>query len=351
MWISEEVNCRLREFIITQMLNWLRFLLAVNDITDSNTITFDEFCADKRNGFIKWYNPSKNILNFKCLWDIIFVLINNDLRISYTQILSAYCRSNKIATKKDLYVKMSSELDHWVDTIGQFDEIVILSIVMSQNSDIWEELYKYDMFNMFDINHDIYNTFYTNTLDILIKNNFENIDPYSDDIQPYKPIRTKYDDPHQQVFYKYIMLRFHTQHLYVGMTSNNICELLSRIILNIFNINIIIMYEKIMFNNIDQIIDYFESKIPQYPAEIKYYLSILASIKGFIPMPDKIILANLAKMAELSNYNLRNLPIDPIIYGFSGATPLGKIPLEQIPEYYARLTHNYSGQHTKAARR
>jgi hypothetical protein len=179
-------------------------------------------------------------------------------------------------------------------------------------------------------------------------------------MKPIEPIKTKYDDPHQQVFYKYIMLRIHAIQTNLGfeMTTKMACATLSCIIDDMFYVKIPIHLldenieiNNIELNNIDQIIEYLESKIPQYPDEIKDHLLILTSSDGFIQPEDKHEMANLAKMAELSKYNLRNLPIEAIINGFYGAIPIKKIPLEQIPEYYARITHNYSGTNTKAARR
>ena len=356
--ILEEVNRRLREYIITQMSYFLRFMLAENEIEDSRTKTFDEVCDDERNELIQRYDSPKYIPNFNCLWDIIYNLWDIDTAKSYTPILSAYCRSNKIATKNDLYIKMSAKLESWIRTINRIEDIVIIAIGMSRNHDICYTLNIYDR----NYNNEYSITkFYKDSLDILIKNNFENIDPdllsFGYGIRPIKPVQNKYDDPLQQVFYKYIMRRFRQiqPDLTVNMTPGEICELLSEIIHFRFRINISlnipIIDKNIRFNNIDQIVDYFESKIPQYPTKLKDHLAILLSIGRLGYTSNDSLIANLAKMAELSKYNLRNLPIDLIINGYSGATPLDEIPLEDIPEYYARLTHNYSGTHTKAARR
>ena len=361
MRFSEEVNSRLREYIITQMLNFLRFLLAVNDIKDSGTKTFDEVCLEERKYFITemkiervraFYDlDNLYIPNYNCLWDLIFNNIGRRIKESYTPILSAYCRNHKIMTKRDLYIKMSAELDSWINTIKRFEDIVVISIGMARNFDIW---HTFDVYSRNFYNGDACTNWYRYALQILIENNFENINPdpksESYEILTIETIKNKYDDPVQQVFYKYIMIRLirGKKDLTVKMSTNDICNLLSRIIMYRFNINIPIHSkdENIQFNNIDQIIEYAESKIPQYPTEIKDYLSILASANMY---GCQIALANLAKMVELSKYNLRNLPIIPIIYGYYGATPLIDIPLEQIPEYYVRLTHNYNN--TKAAKR
>ena len=360
--ILEDVNHRLRGYFIRQMLNWLRFLLAVDDITDSGTKTFDEVCADEREKFIHdqiGYYDLQNLYvpNYRCLWDIIFNTL--DYRtIPYTPIFSAYCRSNKIATKTDLYIKMSGELESWVDTIHRFEDIVMIAIGMSQNNEIWYVFYKYNRVYNKRVPH---TTFYTNALDVLSKNNFENFYPHTYDIYAYKPIQTTYDDPLQQIFVKNIILKIQFEIQFeiqnnrdFKTTAKNICVLLSNAIKLRFSINIPIHPTdaelNIRLDTIDQIIDYCESKIPKYPAEIKDYLLILSSINAYISITDKITLANLAKMVELSDYNLRDLPIMAIICGLSGATPLEAIPLEQIPEYYERLTYSYSGKHTKPAR-
>ena len=352
MWISEEVDRQLREYIITQMLNLLRFLLAVNNITDSGTKTFAEVCDDKRNIFLQTYDSHPYIPNFKCLWDNIFNLVYIDPYGSFTPILSAYSRSNKIETKKELYVKMSSELEKWANTIKRIEEICIFAIGMTKKHNIWESLTIHNKYFNKDARM---KNFYRDSLDLLINNNFDNIDLESFEIKPIEPIQTKYEDPLQQVFYKYIILslRERQMDLHVRMTPDDICTVLSKIILFRFriSINIPIMDENIQFNNIDQIIEYLESKIPPYPAEIKGHLSILTAINGFLFIYNKSTMIKLARLSELSNYNLINLPVGAIIHGCCGATPLEDIPLEQIPEYYARLTHNYSGTHTKAAKR
>ena len=360
--LLEEVNRRLREYTITQMSNFLRFLLAVTDITDSGTKTFDEVCVEEYDKFIKTttyadeneYSHDDYIPYFNCLWDIIFNLFGWYYeRVSYTPIFSAYCRSNNIATKKELYVKMSAELESWIDTINRLEDIGIIAIGLSHKIEINEAFVYYDR------NKSTNNTkWYKSVLDILIKNNFENIDLDSYEMKPIEPIKTKYDDPHQQVFYKYIMLRIHAlqTNLSFKTTTKMACATLSCIIDNMFHVKIPIhlldeniKINNIELNNIDQIIEYLESKIPQYPDEIKDHLSILTSSDLFIQPEYKHAMANLAKMAELSKYNLRNLPIEAIINGFYGATPLMDIPLEQIPEYYARLTQSYNN--TKPARR
>ena len=356
--ILEEVNRRLREYVIRQMLNWLRFLLAVNDIADSGTKTFDEVCADEQTKFIniqKWYYDRQNLYvpNYRCLWDIIFNLLGSN-RI-FTPIFSSYCRSNEIATKTDLYIKMSGELESWVNTINRFDDIIIIAIGMSQNNEIWYVFHKYSRVYDKRVQH---TTFYTNALDVLSKNNFENIEPHTYDIYAYKPIQTTYDDPLQQIFVKYIIqniqYEFQTNRKFINMATN-ICELLSNEINYLFNISIPIHPTdaelNITLNNIDQITEYCESKIPQYPDKIKDYLVIYQSIGICIYIEHKSTIINLAKMAELSHYNLRDLPILSIINGEGGATKLAEIPLDQIPEYYARLTKSYSGLRTKAARR
>ena len=351
MWISEEVDRRLREYIITQMMKLFQFILAVNDIEDSGTKTFDEVCTDE------WTYIFPNIIpNYKCLWGFILHTSRKYFRRPYTPILSAYCRSNKINTKKELYIKMSAELESWINTINMFNDIVKIAIGMSQNKDICES---FSIYGRISEDDSMMINYYRDILDLLIKNNFENIDPYPDSMQlkPYKTIQIKYDDPHQQVFYKYIMFRLikKNQYIHITRTRSEICFQLLEIIYNIFYIIISIRptYAEwdLQLNNIDQIIEYAESKIPQYPSKIKDHLSILTSIDGFHYFPRGYNLSNLSKMAELSNYNLRDLPIEPIIYGEYGATPLEDIPLEKIPEYYARLTHNYSGQRTKAAKR
>ena len=352
--LLEDFNRRLREYIITQMLNFLRFLLAVNEINDSKTITFEQVCDVELRDFIGWYNYSKYIPNFKCLWDIIFnKLKHNDYdddETRFTTILSAYCRSNNINTKKDLYITMSSELENWVNTINRFEDIVILAIGMSQKLDICEISIQYD-WNLYE-DKDI-KKFYKDSLDLLMKYNFADIDPDSDYIKPKAHIKHKYDDPWQQVFYEYIMIELNNaQHYFpIRMSLNDICDSLSEIIRAIFNINIKFNPSdgNMILNNIEQIIEYFESKIPQYPDKIKDHLSILISMNR--PKYDTYTITKLAKMAELSKYNLRDLPIRPIIYGEYGATPLVQIPLEQIPEYYARLTQSYSGLHTNASKR
>ena len=365
MWISEEVDSRLREYIITQMLNYLRFLLTVNDIKDSGTKTFDEVCVEERKIFItentreslRAFYKLENLYipNYNCLWDIIF----NDLgffKESYTPILSAYCRNNEIMTKSALYIKMSAELDSWINTIKRFEDIVVIAIGMSRNFDIWYTFIGNGR-NLY--NDDTFSKYHRDILEILIKNNFEHIDPDAElyGIRPIKPVINKYDDPWQQVFYKYIMIRLirnHQHYLTVNTFPDYICDILSRIIMYIFEIYIPIHSkdENIKFNNIEQVIDYFESKIPQYPNEIKDQLSILKSTNVDIPLRrSQNFLTNLAKMAELSNYNLCNLPIYPIVYGYCGATKLSEIPFKQIPEYYAKLTQSYSGLRTKAARR
>ena len=371
--ILEEVNRRLREYIITQMLNFLRFILAVNEIEDSGTKTFDEVCADERDEFIKpttfeieneyyhddyfeddyfedEYDTEKYIPNFKYLWDIIFNKFGQFNKQPYTPILSAYCRSNNITAKQTLYIQMAAELETWVDTITQFDDIVIIAIGMVRNIDICSIFEEY-----LRISHKhgpIKLLFYENILSILIENNFENIDQYSFKIQPLKPIKQKYDDPLQQVFVKFINSKVDGPHknptaIY---TKETICKNISDIIYDMFDIIIPILPTdaNTEFDDIDQIIEYCELKIPQYPAEIKRNLSILQVIE--VSIYDDVF-TNLAKMAELSNYNLTNLPIGPMIYGFCGATPLNAIPLEDIPEYYERLTQRYSGTHTKVAKR
>ena len=353
MEIDAETKRRLSEYIITQMLNVLRFLLNVNEIVDSDTKTFDEVRIDTCNCFKQYY--PKYIPNFNCLWDIIFNFLSwNYKRVSYTPIFSAYCRSNNIATKKDLYIKMSDELERWVDTIDRFEDLVIIAIGMTQKCDIWGAFIKYGYPPKKTTK------FYRDILDILRANNFENIDWSPHGFKPYKPIKTKYDDPHQQVFYKHIMIQLSMMQSWfsIKMTTNAVCTELSELIYAMFDVEIPVrlLDENIELNNIeihniDQIIEYLESKIPQYPDEIKDHLSILASIDIYINPENKHTMTKLAKMAELSKYNLRHLPIYSIIHGFGGATPLEDIPLEQIPEYYARLTQSYSGTHTKAARR
>ena len=351
MRFSEEVNSRLREYIITQMLKLFRFILAVNNIEDSGTKTFDEVCADERTEFIhtqtydifdEYYDrPNLYIPNFTCLWDIIFNTFSSHKNRPYTSILSAYCRSNDINTKKDLYIKMSAELERWVNTITRFEDIVILAIGMSKNRDIWWAFQSYS---------NVLSPFLTDAVDILIKNNFENIHPEIYTILPIKPIQTKYDDPRQHAFCEYIMRKLNYFIKSHDPKSLNLIYEEFSYIIRWFGITIPDEHTNLQLENIDQILEYFVSKIPQYPVDIKDYLSILMS--GYITtVHNKCILTNLTKMAELSNYNLRNLPIDPIIAGYGGSTPLDEIPLEQIPEYYARLTHNYSGTHTKAARR
>ena len=348
---NEEADRRLREYIITQMLNWFRFLLAVNEIEDSKKMTFEYFCANERSAFLFKYDSPKYIPNYTCMWDIIFNLLGHD--IPFTPIFSAYCRSNKIKTKHDLYIKMSAELDIWVNTINQFDDIVRFAIGMSKNCDIWHIFREYIRVYNKQAKH---TTFYTNALDVLSKNNFENIELYLYKIIPYKPIQMMYDDIHQQTFFKFIIsyLRHELRGYSFKCSTYRICEFLSRHISGYFGIDVQINHtdRNIMLNTFDQIIEYCKSKIPQYPAEIKDHLSILVSVEDApIILENKLGMLKLAKMAELSHYNLRDLPIFPITLGHCGATPLDEIPLEQIPEYYARLTHNYSGKRTKAAKR
>ena len=353
MLLPENVNRRMREYIIWQMLNFLRFLLAVNNIADSETKTFDEVCAEERELFItekthesaRYFYDLDNLYipNYNCLWDLIFNTLGQNNQSPYTPILSAYCRSNNITTKTELYITMSAELENWVDTIDQLDDIVIILIGMVQNREIYHTFsaytrIRYGFPDLIDL--------YQNILDALFDNNFENIDPDSYEIKPYIPIQIKYTDPLQQVFYKYIIRSIDST------DPTELCDQISRTIYYRFNIIIQIQptdnEKNIIIKNISQMRDYCESKIPQYPAEIKDHLSVLTSINGFITWHNKF--ANLAKMAELSEYNLRNLPIIAIMGGLRGATPIDKIPLEEIPEYYARLTYSYSGKHTKPAR-
>ena len=344
MWINEEVNRRLRGYLITQMSNFLQFLLAVNEIKDSDTTTFDEVCVSERSKYI--YRPTHDRPYFKCLWDIIYNYVGFYIIWSYTPIFSAYCRSNDINTKTDLYIKMVSNLESWVDTIDQFEEMMTISIGMSKNTDIYSTFMTY-----FRYRKSKPMTFYIDTLDILIKNNFENIDPYSYIIQPYIQSKQIYNDPLQQLFYKLIMHQINLDNKTNNLLNSStfLCAYISRQIYNKFNITMPIYTEMdIGFEKKSQIIDYCESKIPQYPTSITNYLLILQSINGYIP-GDEPEIPKLAKMAELSHYNLRNLPILAIIFGNCGATSLYKIPLEDIPEYYARLTYSYLGRHTKAA--
>ena len=367
MWRTEEVKFRLREYIVPQLINWFRFLLSVNDIVDSGDRTFEQVCADERAAFIhththtafgeQYDRPNLCVPNYKCLWDIIFNTIGYCIPYSYTPIFSAYCRSNDISRKDILYSTMSKELKSWVDTIDSDEDLITIAIGMSKNTDI------FDTFTTYTRRRDedgVYKreTFYTDALEILIKNNFENIDPYSYNIQPYLPIKQKYDDPLQQIFYKFIMIVFRVviqEYWMFTKTPKSICELLSETIYGRFNVEMYFRptYAEIgkKFENIDQIIEYAESKIPQYPSRIKPQLLILQSINGsgYDYDNNKQLLANLAKMAELSKYNLRELPITAIVYGYCCPKPLHEIPLEQIPEYYARLTQSYSGFHTKTA--
>ena len=325
--LSEDVNRRLREYIITQLLNFLRFLLAVNEICDSDTTTYYDVCEDERHAFLQYHFYPKCTPNFNCLWDIIFNSLDIDIKIPFTPILGAYCRSYKINSKKDLYVKMSAELECWLDTINRFEDIVIIAIGMSQKIEIHQVFYQYTRnFN----EHPITKKFYIDALDILKKNNFKNIDPDSYFIQPDKIIRTKYDDPLQQVFYEYIMRERinYQQFLPDHPTAKNVCDQLSSIIYHEFNVKIqihsldndIALNNIIDLNNIIEQIKYFESKIPQYPDEIKAYLSILASTDLYIT--SYIEFEKLAKMSELSKYNLRNLPIYAMIHGYCGAIPI-----------------------------
>ena len=342
MWISLEIDRRLREYIITQMLNFLKFLLVVNDIDYPDITNYADICDIERDKLIRIGYP---IPNYNYLWDVIFTLLNIDW--SYTQIFSAYCRSNEIKTKHDFYVKMSAELESWIDTIYKLNDIVIMAIGMAQKFDIWTIFDIYARITFTDVITD----FYSDALDILKDNNFENIDPNSYEIRPIEQIQTKYDDRLQQVFYEYIMRAFRTENYWAG-TPISICESLSRILSQRFNINISIQPNdteiNIKMDNDDQIINYLESKIPQYPDEIKSHLIIISTINKFIPRCNDIFLIKFAKMAELAHYNLNNLPIGPIIFGY-GSTPLVDIPLEEIPEYYARLTQSYNN--TKAASR
>ena len=338
--ILEDFNRRLREYIITQMLNFLRFLLAVNEIEDSKKTTFEQVCDVEFRAFIGCNDSPKYIPNFKCLWDIIFNKLGHFIHSSVTPIFSAYCRDNEINTKHDLFIKMAADLERWVDTINRFEDIVIIALGMSQNQEIWITFHIYPRIT----------DYCTDVLELLIKNNFENIDPYSYKIQPYLPIKHKYDDPLQQVFYKYIILEL--KYIILGLeyktySPKSVCQLLSKIINDQFDINIQIhpTDTTIQFDNIDQILEYCESKIPQYPAEITQYLSIATYINGMLEKRSIIKLYkldNIAKLLELSKDNLHNMPINPIIYGVCGAPKLDEIPLEQIPEYYAKLTKSYN---------
>ena len=351
MWINKKVDPRLREYIIRQLLNFLRFLLAANDIEDTETKTFDEVCDETRKTFT-WVKAEPEYMpKFKCLWDIIFNLLG--LCDPYTDILSAYCRSNNITSKKDLYIKMSEELDVWVDAIDrhyQFNDIIIMALGMSQNQEIW---YTFTSYNR------IYGPpakFYKDALAVLIKHNFKNINPLTNTIQYVKPFEKKYDDPLQQFFYEHIMIRILYVRTWVCKTHPDYCKYIQRIIRDNFSITIQIQptYEdaKIPLKNMKQIINYCESKIPQYPTEIKRNVLFLYSVNSYICYYNygRARFTNLAKMAELSYYYLRNLPMVPIMHGFCGATPIHEIPLEQIPEYYAQLTHSDSVRQIKPVR-
>ena len=363
--LSEDVNRRLREYIITQMLNFLQFLLAVNDISDSGTTTFDEICEAERIKFINTpsyeddneYEHGENyddgsviekyIPNFKCLWDIIFNKFGQDNPHPYTPILSAYCRSNNITKKQTLYIHMAEELDQWVKTITRLDDIVIIAIGMVKNTDIY---HIFEIYKRIQEKHGETKLFYGNALHRLIKNNFENINPYSYYVCSIS--QKTYDDPLQQVFVEFINNSVNSKFSTGPWTKKYICDLVATIIYHTFDITIPIhpteteIIDDTEFYHIPQIIEYCESKIPQYPAEIKPHLSILQVIDVYCF--DEIF-DKLAKMAELSNYNLRNLPITAIINGDCGAIPIDEIP--NIPEYYARLTQSYSGLRTKAANR
>ena len=354
---DSEIDRRLREYVIRQLLNWLRFLLAVNDISDSGTKTFDDVCADERAEFIhdqthdmsgQFYDrPNLYVPNYACLWDLIFNTLGHYNQTPFTPILSAYCRSNRITTKQALYSHMSDELESWVDTIDQFEDIVTIAIGMSKNRGIYETFMTYLRRRDED---GVYKskTFYTDALDVLKKNNFENIDPCEYYIVPNDPIQKTFDDPLQQIFYEQVI--WYVRQYLVECWSRDpkfICHAISSFINSYFAISIQIQptFAEIVqkIDTIDQFIEYCESKIPQYPAEITDRLLILRSISGRIPgyENEQTRLANLAKMAKLSEYNLRDLPIREIVYGLRGATPIHEIPLDQIPEYYARLTQKY----------
>ena len=346
MWINKEIDDRLREYLITQLLNWLRFLLAVNEITNSEMVLFDEARCDA----IRWDYPHLELMptyrpNYKCLWDIIFGLLGRHR--PFTPLFSAYCRSNNITTKPDLYIKMSAELKIWVDKIDQFDQfddMVIIAIGMTKNMHIYDAFYKYVRIRNASYDKPRYIKFYQNALDVLKKYNFENIDPDSHEIQLYRHIQIKYDVPLQQVFCKHIILRliYKIQTTYTfPLKSKYTCAILSNTIFNVFRIIIDIRDtdQNIDLDNMDQVIEYCESKIPHYPAIITEHLSIFMSINGYIYIDSDSLFYNLSKMAELSYYNLRDLPMVAILNGYCGATPLHKI--QDIPEYYARITQSY----------
>lgn len=109
--------------------------------------------------------------------------------------------------------------------------------------------------------------------------------------------------------------------------------------------NIIVQYFKYT-GHFPDLRTIMEMPLQQYPAEIEPNLIVIKSL------PPKIGLykgyqnvKKLAKLAELSGYNLHDLPIlliDEII---------DDIKYEELNDFYIKITHRYSGSKTKAAPR
>jgi hypothetical protein len=339
MIVDAEIDPKLRNYVIKQMLQFLQFLLNLNEISDSNTYEFDAICKKD------YYD--QRMEKFENLWDIIFIKLC-DGKYKYTTLFSAYCRKYNITTKKDMYIHMSESLETWVDRTYHYIDKVILTIGMSTNENI-QSVYDYHLDYIENWGPD----YLKNIVDALKLTNLDGTTlPLTYAWWSLNPIQIeiKYDDPLQQLFYaKFVefIIRNREFSKYDDTQFTHIVEYsIQDIITDFIDSKINFKVAPNVYNKYFQVngvyLDY-DIQIPQYPPEIKPYLIIMQSLPPQIGFYTYNNVDKLAKLAELSGYNLSGLPlniIDWILYSVSD---------EQLPGFYNQISHRYSGSNTKIA--
>lgn len=352
MWDISEINDKLNEYIYIQMLNLLRFLLNVNEIVDNETKSFDDLnlnIDDLNLNIDDNIDPNKrSILWYVILSNFRFAEYNPG---EYTSIFSAYCRKYNIATKKNLYIHMHEVLKPLINNLPPSFYIDIFVVGMSINANIYDSfVIIYDNFGSYSYNY------LKHVMYVLSINNWNGTQLSFDRISKHPiNVEIKYDDPLQQIFYSKFIEYATTALAYAEYYDfEEICDY---------------EYDYDEQHSIQDIITEFIDKefknkktpgkiyiyvsqndilpqhIPQYPPEIEPYLIIIKSLPKQVGFQKFQNILKLAKLAELSGYDLSEYPVTII------DLMLPDITFDQLPDFYRQISHRYSGSNTKAAPR
>jgi hypothetical protein len=291
-----------------------------------------------------------------CLWDVLFNRLGEKL-YNYTSILSAYRAKYGITTKDQIYHRMINELDAWIDTINDQNDIITIALGMALNITIFDVFYKYCRVRNEDMFHKPAN-FYNNLLDELVKINFDatnlsidywhyindmslfiNVKPYTPQLQQISDLQSVYESQITSLC-RYLIhdMEYDSDDVSdIACNKGTIQYCIQILTIDVFGCYFIKTYCYLKkygrLNNITdkwQILDHIKAAIGPYPKTLEHVLELYRThrfkfyyMSGYYHNYYTIMMKSI---------DFDTIPIKLINIHF---------PIEHIPEYCSKLSKTY----------